>query len=60
MKKNSQIHLFIETEVLHILKKQADEEDITISELCRQKLRECSRLARIEIILEDLRKKLNT
>lgn len=60
MKKNSQIHLFIETEVLHILKRQADEEGISVSELCRQKLRECSRLARIEMILEDLRKKLNT
>jgi hypothetical protein len=60
MKKNSQIHLFIETEILHTLKRQADEEDISVSELCRQKLRECSRLTKIEMILEDLRKKLNT
>ena len=59
MKKNSQIHLFIETEILDNLKKQANEEGISISELCRQKLYECSRLTKIELMVESLYNKLN-
>lgn len=60
MKRNSQIHIFIETEVLQNLKKQADEEGLSISELCRRKLHECSRLVRIEFMVEQINKKLNS
>ena len=60
MKKNSQIHLFLETEDLESLKKQADNLGISVSEFCRQKLRECSQLSRIELTVEEIKKKLNT
>jgi hypothetical protein len=59
MKKNSQIHLFIETEVLESLRRQADSLEITLSRLCRKKLGECTQLDRIEMLLENLNKKLN-
>ncbi len=59
MGKNSQIHLFLETELLEALKWEADENKISISELCRQKLRECSKLTRIEILLEKLNSKIS-
>jgi len=58
MNKNSQIHLFIETEVLQSLKKQADSLEIPLSKLCRKKLGECTQLDRIEMLLENLNKKL--
>jgi hypothetical protein len=38
-KKNSQLHFHIETATLDNLKEQAREQDITLSELCRKKLR---------------------
>ena len=60
MRKNCKLRLRLETEVLQGLKKQAEQEDITLSELCRHKLRESSRLVRIEIILQEIQKKLNT
>ena len=54
MKKNSQIHIFLETELKEKLGKQADDEGISISELCRQKLKENSQLEKIEMMLENL------
>lgn len=54
MKKNSQIHLFIETNVLENLKKQAEEEEKTFSKLCREKLVGGSRLPIIEYKLDKL------
>jgi hypothetical protein len=59
MKKNYLLCLRLETEVLEKLKKQANEEDVTVSELCRKKLGGCTRLDKIEMILEELSKKLN-
>lgn len=58
MKKNSQIHFFIETEILNILKRQANEEGITLSKLCRERLREQSILIKIYNILENLEDKV--
>ncbi|MDD5178505.1 MAG: hypothetical protein PHT54_04490 [Candidatus Nanoarchaeia archaeon] len=58
MGKNSQIHLFLESNLLEALKQEASERKVTISELCRQKLREASQLTRIEILLSKLDKKL--
>jgi len=54
MGKNSQIHLFIETELKERLEKEAEENCISLSELCRQKIRTGNRLKRIEEILEKL------
>jgi len=59
MKKNSQIHLFIETELLEDLKKQAKEQEKSFSEICREKLTDSPKLARIEMMIEDISKKLN-
>ena len=49
MKKKLNFDLFLETEDLESLKKQADNLGISVSEFCRQKLRGCSQLSRIEI-----------
>lgn len=54
MGKNSQIHLFLETNLLETLKKQAIEENISVSELCRQKLIESPKINRIEFMLEKI------
>jgi len=56
MKKNSQIHLWIETEILLKLKKRAEDKGITLAEYCRLKLRENSKLNRIEFLLEEIKK----
>ena len=40
MKKNSQLHISLGTELLILLKKEADEKGLCLSEYCRQKLRE--------------------
>lgn len=54
LKKNSQLHLMIETSILEKLKERAEKENITISEWCRRKLREDSQLDRIESKLNKL------
>jgi hypothetical protein len=58
--KNSQIHLFLETEVLNSIRIQARNLGISLSKLCRKKLGECSQLDRIEFRLGEIEKKLNT
>ena len=58
MKKNSQIHLFLETELKAQLEKEASEEGISVSELCRKKIKENSQLLRIEIMLESIIKSI--
>jgi hypothetical protein len=60
MRKNCKLRIRLETEVLQSLKKQAEQEGITLSELCRQKLMGSSKLTEIEIILQEIQKKLNT
>jgi hypothetical protein len=59
MRKNAQLHLLIESEILDHLRKEASMEEITISDLCRAKLNQNSRLARIESILTEINKKLS-
>jgi len=59
MKKNSYIHLRLETELFNILSKEAIEEGINISELCSVKLRKNPRLVKIELMFEEICKKLN-
>ena len=58
MGKNSQIHLVLETRFLNYLKEQAEEKGITISEFCRQKLKQDPQLDKIEIILNKINKKI--
>ena len=48
MKKNSKIHLRLETETKNKLKQEALNEKKTFSEICRQKLRTDSQADRIE------------
>ena len=59
MKKNSQIHFYIETDVLNILKSKAKEEGITISKLCREKLREYGLLVKVFEVLEEIKKRVS-
>jgi hypothetical protein len=54
MKKNCQLHLFLESDLLERLRQEADNNQLSISELCRQKLREYSGLIKIELMLENL------
>ncbi len=56
MGKNAQIHLYLETDLHEALLREAKQRKISISELCRQKLRESSQLTRIELLLEKLLK----
>jgi len=44
--------------VLERLRKQSDDIGISVSELCRRKLREIPQLARIEFAINDIHKKL--
>jgi len=59
MNKNSQIHFYIETPILQDLKKRAEEEGITISKLCREKLRDYSLLASLQETLENINRKIS-
>jgi hypothetical protein len=59
MNKNSQIHFYIETPILQDLKRQAGEEGITVSKLCREKLRDYSILSRLQDTLEHINRKIS-
>ena len=54
MKKNAQLHLVLETKLLDILRREAYEQNVPISEFCRMKLRENLKLDKIEKMLEKL------
>jgi len=59
MKKNSQIHFFIETDILESLKLKAKEEGITVSKMCREKLREYGLLVKVLEVLEEIKKNVS-
>ena len=59
MKKNAKIHFMIETALLETLRNQAEENRVSIAELCREKLRKSNQLDRIESILNKLLKQKN-
>lgn len=59
MKKNYKLRIRLETSVVEILKREAEEEKITLSELCRHKLSSSPKLVAIELLLQNLCKKLN-
>lgn len=58
MKKTFQIHLRIESDAIPQLKKEAEERRLSLSALCRDKLRTASKLDRMELILEKIVEKL--
>ncbi len=60
MPKNFQIHLRIETKVIDQLKKQASDENLSFGEVCRQKLRQNSKLEKIETEISDIKNILTT
>ena len=51
---NAQIHLYLKSEDFERLKKEAENRDIPISTLCKDKLNKNTRLERIELILENI------
>ncbi len=51
---NSQIHLYLKSEVFEKLKKEAENKGLPIATLCKEKLDKNTRLERIELILEDI------
>ena len=48
MSKNSKIHFWIETESKNLIEKLAKEEGLTVSDYCRNKFKENSKLSKIE------------
>ncbi len=58
MKKNFQIHLVVNKELFEVLKKEAEEENVNLSELCRLRLKQSSRLVKIEMMLEKINERL--
>jgi hypothetical protein len=53
MKKNSQIHLVIETELFELLKRESEKTSLSFSEYCRRKLRDNIKLEVIEKLLRE-------
>ena len=60
MKKNYLCCIRIETELHDNLKKQAEDLNMSLSELCRQKIKGQTQLTRIEGMLEEIKKKLKS
>ena len=58
MKKNYLFCLRLETEVLDNLKKQASEDGISVSELIRKKIKETPKLVKMELMLDQIYKKV--
>lgn len=48
MKKNSRLHILIETSLLNKLKKEAEERKMSLGQYCRTRLRKQDQLNRIE------------
>lgn len=57
MKKNYHLTIFVETEFVEKLKKQAEDEQITLSELCRKRLRN-NKIDKIEFMLSQIYQKV--
>jgi hypothetical protein len=54
MGKNSHLHIVLESDFLNLLKKEAKERSISVSELCRIKLQKNLQLDRIEVVLKNI------
>ena len=51
MRKNFQVHLYLETELVEKLKKEAIDKKKSVSDICRQKIKEDTQLDRIEMMI---------
>lgn len=58
MKKNSQLHLHLETDLLDKLKKEAEQNFITVAELARIKLRETNSYRELFLTLKSIERKV--
>ena len=58
MGKNSHLHLTIETSLKEFLKEEATKNSMGLSEYCRQKIREESKLQKIEKLLLEIKERL--
>ena len=58
MKKNSQLHLHIETELLDSLRREAKDNFTNTSELCRKKLRERDKSLEILATIKSIERKV--
>ena len=58
MKKNVKLYLRITSDLLNQLKKEAEEQDNSIANVCREKLNSRSSLNRIESLLLEVNKKI--
>ena len=58
MRKNNKIHFMVESSFWEVLKREAEEINISLAELCRQKLKKSSQLNKIESLLEKISKQL--
>jgi len=54
MPRNAHLHIVVTSEFLESLKKQANIRDLSVSELCRQKLYDNLQMDRIELMIERL------
>jgi len=57
MKKNSHLHVLIETSLLSRLKIEAQDKGVSLGQLCRTKLRKQPQLDRIEEKIDKILKK---
>ena len=57
MKKNSHLHILIETSLLTRLKLEAQDKGVSLGQLCRAKLRKQAQLDRIEGKIDRILKK---
>jgi len=58
MGKNSQLHLTMETSLKEFLRKEAAKNNVYMTEYCRQKIRDASRLEKVEKLLIEIKEKL--
>jgi len=56
MKKNSHLHILIETNLLSRLKIEAQDKGVSLGQLCRAKLKKQPQLDRIEVKLDKISK----
>ena len=59
MKKNCKLRIRIDTEIMNKLQREADDSEISLSELIRQKISPPLSIVKILAILEDIQSKLN-
>ena len=55
-RKNTKIHFVIETSTKELLVREAQMQEVSLAELCREKLKRNSRLIKIEMMLEEINK----